>query len=973
MASDPKYWLSMADRAGDPVLAAEATREFPEELPVGPGADPGPDPKSRRDFLKIMGLSASALAAASACSRAPVRQIVPYGEAPEDSVPGVALEYASVCGACAAGCGTVVRTRDGRPIKLEGNPQHPVSAGALCALGQAAVLGPYDASRAPGPHLGGAPASWESLDDVVRSGLGKVAASGQGIRVVAPADLGPTGEAALAAFAAKFPTTKRVLSDPLGLEAIAAAHQLSHGVRALPELYFDRARVVASFGADFLGSWQAPPVHTRRWSRAHDAARPEAMARLFVLEPTLTLTGAAADVRWNLAPSDQLPALAALAKALGVTLPREVRAPELATERLSRLARELGAAGSSALVVCGSDDVGVQVLVAAINDRLGAYGSTLSLVGQPVHAEAAPMASLLAELDAGSVGAVVLLGCNPVYDHPQGAALAERLDKVAVAVSTADRLDESARHCGHLAPDLHFLESWGDRRVGRNTLGLMQPTVSPLAGGRAAGESLLRWAGVDTAYRDFLYERWRGEQAAGLTGLVLQAAWDSALEAGFSQSLAPEAPEPAFHPEALAGLGDAPAPGELELVLYATVGLRDGAMANNAWLQELPDPISKTTWDGTCSLSPATAKQLGVADGDLLAIEAGGQRVVAPAVVQPGVHPRVVAVALGYGRSAAGSVGNGIGQSAWPLAGVGVAGAGVALTRSDVKLTRTGERRALAQTQTHHVMEGRPLVLEREAADYARAPGTPRRHEKLTMWKEWEYPGHRWGMTIDLSACTGCASCIVSCNAENNVPVVGRAEVANRREMHWLRSDRYYTGDPAEPGVVHQPLMCQHCENAPCETVCPVLATVHSSEGLNQQVYNRCVGTRYCANNCPYKVRRFNWFDYAHDPHLRLALNPDVVVRSRGVMEKCSLCVQRIQGKKAAARAEGLTVADGDIQTACQQSCPAQAIVFGDLNDPKSRVSRLTRGDRGYRLLEELNVGPVVSYLVRLKNTGGTP
>ncbi len=984
----PKYWQSLAERAGDPGVATQAANEFAEELPVGTAAK-APDASSRRDFFKVMGLSATA--AMVACQRAPVQKVVPYVARPDEVTPGLALWYASTCNGCSAQCGLLLKTRDGRPIKVEGNDEHPVSRGGVCSVGQASVLSLYDASRSRFPAVSTQRASWADVDAGVVAGLKGATEAGKAIRVVLPWVMGPTAEAALKRFLAAYPTARTVRYEALGeLAAIGDAYRVTHGARVVPDYRFDQAKVIVSFGADFLGTWVSPVAFTRQYTEARDAAGKREMARHYQVEPLMTLTGAAADRRFPVAPSDMAPALGGLVRRLAQKAGREVPglaslpAPSLEAAALDELADALWAAKERALVVCGGDDVASQVLAATANALLGSEGTTVSVAdGVPLDAQALSYGELLAELKAGAVGAVLFLGVNPAYADPRGEELAALLKDVPVTVATNDRLDETATLARFHAPDSTPLESWGDAEPRRGVLSLRQPAVSPLHGTRAVVESLLQWAGAPQAHYDFLRARWEAEvfPKAATAGQDFTAFWDDAVRRGVVTVAAPVAQAAAFRMEGLEGAlsGAAKPAGEWELVLYPTVAVRDGAPANNAWLQEVADPVTKATWGNPALIAPARAKALGLEDGAVVRVKAGGRTVELPVLVQAGVHPSVIAVAVGYGRTRAGRVADGIGANGYPLAAV-VDGR-VRRAVPGVAVAATGEKQPLALTQTHHRLEGRPHVREAELAAFLANPragnevagghgGGPDKHP-LNIWSGHEYKGHRWAMAVDLSACTGCSACVVSCQAENNIPSVGRDEVLRRREMHWMRIDRYYEGDEANPRVVHQPMLCQHCENAPCETVCPVLATVHSSEGLNQQVYNRCVGTRYCANNCPTKVRRFNWFDYKHDEPLeRMVLNPDVVVRSRGVMEKCSLCVQRVQEAKATANREGRPLKDGDVQTACQQSCPAKAIHFGDLNDPDSRVAKLAKDGRAFRLLEELNIGSSITYLTKIRNTG---
>ncbi|AKQ64472.1 Molybdopterin oxidoreductase, iron-sulfur binding subunit [Myxococcus hansupus] len=980
----PKYWQSLAERASDPGFLTQAQDEFAEPLPVGVAATP-PDANSRRDFFKLMGLSAAA--AMVACQRAPVQKIIPYVARPDEVTPGLALWYASTCNGCSARCGLLLKTRDGRPIKVEGNDEHPVSRGGVCSVGQASVLSLYDASRARFPTRDAKRVSWTELDADVTQALSKASEAGQGIRVVLPWHLGPTAESAVKRFLAAYPTARTVRDEPLGeLSSIAEAHRITHGIHAVPDYRFDKATVIASFGADFLGTWVSPVAFTRQYTEARDAAGQRKMARHYQVEPMMTLTGAAADRRFVVAPSELPLVLADLVRRLAVKAGRELpglpSVPPLTLDEAAKeeLAEALWAQRQGALVVAGGDDVATQVLVNTANALLGNEGRTVSLSdGTVLDADALSLDALLTELRAGSVGVVLFLGANPVYTDPRGEELAALLTKVPLTLSTSDRRDETAVHVGLHAPEPTALESWGDAEVRRGVVSLRQPAVAPLHETRGAVESLLQWAGAPQPHYDFLRARWEAEVFT-LAGVVaFSAFWDDALRRGVVSLPVARTEAPAFQEEGLAKAwkGVARPPGEWELVLYPTVAVRDGAPANNGWLQEVADPITKATWGNPACIAPARAKALGLKDGDVVKVVAGGKTVSVPVLVQAGTHPSVIAVPVGYGRTHAGRVANSIGVNVYPLTAVREGRARHAVP--GVTVAATGEQQPLALTQTHHRLEGRPHVREAELAAFLANPragnevqaGHGGGGHSLSMWSGHEYNGHRWAMAVDLSACTGCSACVVSCQAENNIPSVGRDEVLRRREMHWMRIDRYYQGDEANPQVVHQPMMCQHCENAPCETVCPVLATVHSSEGLNQQVYNRCVGTRYCANNCPTKVRRFNWFDYPHDEPLeRMVLNPDVVVRSRGVMEKCSLCVQRIQETKAVANREGRPLRDGEIQTACQQSCPAKAIHFGDVNDPDSQVARLAKDGRAFRLLEELNIGSSITYLTKIRNTG---
>lgn len=986
----PTWWQSLAERQDPEGVRAEAHAEFPQSLPVNPGAGPkkslpivgqASEPP-RRDFFKMMGLSATA--ALAACKRAPKQNILPYTQKPDALIPGVSSWYASTCQACPARCGLLVKTRDGRPIKVEGNPQHPVSQGAVCTIGQASLLGLYDADRARTASRGGQPVAWSAVDELVKGALARATAAETSIYLVVPFGLGPSEEAALTALAARHPRAKRVRFDALGdRRALAEAHQLVHGQALIPDYRLDQARMLVSFGADFLGTWLNPAAFSRQWAAARDLARPREVLHHVQIEAMLSLSGGAADVRHPVPPSALRPTLAALVHALAEGRSDAVaQAAKAAAAKvggasaldgapLAKLAHDLRAAGDRGLVLAGQGGLTLQVLAALANALLG-NGATTARIDQGVPAASdLDWTSFLSELGAAPAGAVVFLGTNPVMaDRRLRAGLA----KAAFSLSTSSHLDETAALCHVHAPEGHPFEGWSDSLTRQGVFAVNQPTVAPLFDTRSRLSSLLAWADDARDDHAFVGEEWRAVLGEALGDGDFAALWNARLRDGVFVREAPEGLTLTLGaPEAIAAAVEpaaGPAQG-LELALYASVGLGDGSAANNGWLQELPDPITKMTWGNAAALGPALAAQLGVKDGDLVQVS-GEVSVTLPVLVQAGVAPRTVALAVGHGRARGGRHAAGHGVDVWPLA---VHGGRFALGGQAVNVTRTGGATDLYLSQIHNSQEGRALVRQATLEEFLHNPahaGHPEEHALpgKGLWSKHPYEGHRWALAIDLDKCTGCGACVVSCQSENNIPMVGPVEVGLRREMHWLRIDRYYGGTAENPEVLHQPMMCQHCENAPCETVCPVLATVHSAEGLNQQIYNRCVGTRYCANNCPTKVRRFNWFDYPHDEPLeRMVLNPDVVVRSRGVMEKCSMCVHRIEESRAQTKREGRTLAEGDVKTACQQSCPGNAIVFGDINDPQSAVSQAAQNPRAYQILTDLNIGPSVSYLVRIKNT----
>ena len=959
---------------------------------------------SRRDFLTRVGFGIAA-SAFTGCSRGLVQKAIPYLNKPEEITPGVALWYATTCAACAAGCGLLVKTRDGRPIKVEGNDQSRLFGGT-CASGQASVLSLYDSERLRGPLWRGEPATWDEVDAHITQRLGAVTAGGHDVVLLTGTIVSPSTRALIGEWTSRIPRFRHVVYDAVSSSALKRATETCFGVKGVPHYRFDLARTIVSIDADFLGTWISPVEFTRQYASGR-RPEPRTMSRHYQFEAGVSLTGNNADWRVPVAASLQGAVALALwhriaAKAgVAVDVPPDLDAaidPRALTAAADDLWRHRGAS----LVVSGSQDMATQVVVHAINALLDNIGVTVDVESPSLQKQGddEAVAQLVDDMNRGDVHALVLYGVNPVYDYPDAARFARGLESVALTISLADRLDETAALVHAVCPDHHFLEAWNDAEPVASSFGLAQPTIAPMLDTRAAQESLLKWLGEEPDFYSYLRHYWRQHIFPSQKGVdVFDTFWDRALHDGVFEAPAPHGGAAAagtFRPsarfvEAWTSAADAivgehtrataaRVGGRFEVQLYETVGLRDGRHANNPWLQELPDPVTKVTWGNYVVLAPADARDLRVISGDVVRVVAGSDAFELPAYVQPGQAPRTVSIALGYGRDRAGKVGRRVGVNAFPL--VATARGVRQYAREGILLERTGRQEPLATTQEHHSMEGRPIVRTTTLAELATAVAAPAPPALPSLWAERESGEHRWGLVIDLNSCTGCSACVTACQAENNVPVVGRDEVLRGREMHWLRIDAYTSASEDHPETVVQPMMCQHCENAPCESVCPTLATVHSSDGLNQQIYNRCVGTRYCANNCPYKVRRFNWFEYAqnerfdfnmNNPVGRMVLNPDVVVRSRGVMEKCSMCVQRVQAGKLLAKQEGRALADGDIKTACEQVCPAEAIVFGDLNDPRSRAATMRRSGRYYRVLDELGTKPNVGYLTKVRNRTWEP
>jgi len=810
--------------------------------------------------------------------------------------------------------------------------------------------------------------------------------------------------AAIAAFATKFPTVNHVQYDAVSYSGIIEANKASFGKAVVPSYNFEKANVIVSVAADFLGTWLAGEEHTQQYAKNRDykSLKNGKMSRHVQFESGLSMTGTNADARIAIKPSEEGATLVALYNAITGQSLAGATANKKAQKGVALAAKELVNSKGAAVVVAGSNDVNVQVLVNAINVALGAYGTIIDLdnYSKQYQGSDSSFQAFLAAAKLGQVGVAFFLNSNPVYDYFKAEDVKAALKQVPFTLSFSQRADETASELTAIAPASTFLESWGDANPKEGLFSIVQPTINPVFKTRQVEQSLLTWAGNDTDMYNFVKNLWSTQILAGST-----KNWDAVLQTGFEYKGAKAATAPAFTGNAAAAASAIEASskaitGEFELKLYEPAGLRDGRYANNAYLQELPDPVSKVTWDNYAALNPKDAEKLGLGEDGKVTVKANGVELELPVVQQPGQAQGTVSIAVGYGRTKVGKAGNEVGKNAFPFASIingtvqGVAKATVAKASGTYQL---------AQTQTHHTIEGRNVIRETTFAKYLKDPNSEAgrftdNHKTYDLWNKYEQPGHKWVMAIDLNACTGCGACIVACNVENNIPVVGRDEVRRRREMHWLRIDRYYTIEGKDQDltkekeiarasadldfeditVVHQPMLCQHCGHAPCETVCPVLATVHSSEGLNHMAYNRCFGTRYCANNCPFKVRRFNWFAYWNDSRFdnylnneftQLVLNPDVVTRSRGVMEKCSMCIQRIQAGKLQAKIQNRKVKDGDIQMACQQACSANAIIFGDANDPESEVSKALRNERVYYVLEEINVQPGIGYMTKVRNT----
>ncbi|WP_061215833.1 TAT-variant-translocated molybdopterin oxidoreductase [Leptospira santarosai] len=991
----------------------------------------------RKSFLKLMG--AGVAMTSLNCIRKPVEKIVPYVDlsktdenAQYDFVKhGHSYYYASVF----AGTGILVKARDGRPLKLEGNPDHPVSQGALGAAGQAAIFDLYDPDRSQNPAIinGGIPvkSDWTTVDAKVKAAL--AANKGKTVVVTKPLD-SPSTKSIIGDFLRNVGGGKHYeISLTSAEEVVSKGQAASYGKALIPNYHFDLANVILSIDCDFMGNWLSPEEHQKDFSKRRNLRNGAKDVNFYVAAESIpTMSGSNADLRLPIRPGDQTKLALAIILALeelgaavssfgfdGNVVPlvgygkddgeydgpvRKANLNQLASslgvseESIRKTAKALWSNKGKSLVVAGSlaastkDAVELQVLVNLLNSVLENDGKTIDHANPKKEGLADysnNLNSLASELKQTKVGVLFVNDVNLVYQA--GEEWKNLLHQAALVVALTDRADETALASNVLATTTHFLESWGDAEVTKGIFSIQQPAIRPLFNSRSFEDSLIAFAGGSLGGESSFYEYVKN---VWIKKLGSKQRWEDLLRAGTTLK-ASERKKVAgssrnFNRSALKRIESAPA--GLKLALYETSSIGDGKAANNAQLQELPDPVTKVTWDNYILISPALAKEKKISSNDVLVLKTATRTIELPAQIQPGMHKEAIGIAVGYGRTAVGAVGNGVGKNAYVLSEKGVY-SGITIT----SLEKTGKTYKLACTQHHHMLSpgfsypDRPLVQSTTIEEYRKDPASGKAPSEIPkILKDgklvsatganpvYAYPGYKWGMSIDLSSCTGCGSCVIACQVENNIPAVGRDEVRVGREMHWLRIDRYYIGDPDRPEtlqVAHQPMLCQHCDNAPCETVCPVLATVHSSEGINDMVYNRCVGTRYCSNNCPYKVRRFNWMQHWYNgaegskaPRY-LGLNPEVAVRGRGVMEKCNFCSHRIAEAKIAAKNEGRVLKDGEVKTACQQSCAADAISFGNTNDKDAEVAKLSSSPRSYRVLEYLNVGPQVAYLTRVRSS----
>ena len=1065
-----KYWQSFGELNRSDEFKKSSENEFSEELlPLDDVNEILEAKTPRRDFLKYVGFSTAAAAIAASC-QTPVNKAVPFLNKRDDITPGISNFYASTYVSEGDVVPVVVKQREGRPIKIEGNTLSPLTKGGTSAQVQASVLDLYDTSRLRYPMAKGKEATFEVIDKMIADDL--TANAGKPLVLLTSSITSPTTKQIIAGFLAKHAGSRHIQYDAVSYSGMLQANEASFGKRTIPSYHFENAKVIVSLGADFLGTWLTPVIFNNQYAQTRriNGQNPQ-MSRHFQFESYMSLTGANADERYLHKPSETGAVALALLAALGGSVTSNLSGN--AAVGVKKAAAELIANKGAGLVVCGSNDPNVQIIVNAINDAIGAGGKTIDWSATANYRQGvdADIATLTNDLDAGNVGALLIYGANPAYSYFAADKFKAGLKKCPVSISFNEKMDETTELCKYILPSHHWLESWGDAEGQAGFVSLLQPLIHPLFKTRQFEDSLLKWTGTSTAvaaadttaiankpvagtdYQTYFKNYWTAKvgnadnfntalqdgvinPASANAALTNTAQTDSAQLNNTDTTNIVKAVTTAltFSGAAFSGnVADAAAKigaikgGGKEIVLYQKVSLGTGNQANNPWLQELPDPISKATWDNYAMISPAMGKALFDIDifnrkhvdkyevnpqKPVVKITANGKTVMLPVLILPGIHPDVIALAVGYGRESTtkdktadyiGRAAFGAGVNVYPLASYN--GTTVDYYATNATIEKTGDTYPIAQSQVHNVTEGRPIIRETSLSKFIANPQELNKHEKeelkafgedfvkdATMYPYFDKPGMKWGMSIDLNTCTGCNACVVACHAENNIPVVGKREVARYHDMHWLRIDRYFTGSPENPDVIFQPMLCQHCDNAPCENVCPVSATNHSSEGLNQMAYNRCIGTRYCANNCPYKVRRFNWQDYTgsdsfpdnqkgivsdatlmmNDDLSRMVLNPDVTVRSRGVMEKCTFCVQRLQEGKLNAKKENRTVKDGEIQTACMQACPTAAIIFSNVNDKTSRVSRIRdveQKDRRFYVLEQLHTLSNVNYLAKIRNT----
>ncbi len=1053
MASNKKYWKSEAELVPNhSIIEKLKQREFVEEIPVdeflGDKDKLSASTTNRRDFLKYLGFSTAA-ATLAACE-GPVHKSIPYVVQPERIIPGIANYYATTMANGFDFARILVKTREGRPIKIENNTEGGIGGGANARV-QASVLSLYDSTRLQGPLGQGEPVDWAAIDAAAKAKLGALKGGGKQIALLTQTYASPSMSRLIGDFRNTFGNVNHVIYDAISEDAALSAFEAQYGERALASYNFEKASLIISFGADFLGDWQGGG-----FDKGYATGRVPAngkMSRHIQFESNMSLTGANADTRIPMSPTNQKIALARLyGKLNGTTVGGEL--PEAIERTLDTLVQNIAQNKGAAVVVTGLEDVNAQAVALSINELLGSQACDFATPRYIRQGNIKAVSKLVADMNAGNIGALIIDGVNPMYSLPDPAAFLEGMEKVDFSITFSCNWNETTAITDYAGASNHYLESWGDLQMQKGQYSLMQPAIRELFDTRQFATSLLQWTGSDQSYYDYVKTTWQN-------GILNGGDWNKALQDGVFTSVgnpiidatsATEArittsdpaidtpsatdKEPTSTAEVTAETAVIPIASAIrnltgstnngmELILYSKIGMGDGQQAGNPWLQEFPDPLTRVSWDNYITMSKADAEKGGFEnehvanggmDGSYANLTVNGVSVNnVPVIIQPGQAEGTIGLALGYGRETGMKAEMKTGVNAFPLY------QGFSNIQS-VSLEKAGGRHEFACMQLHNTLMGRGDIIRettleifntRDHSEWNHVPQVSLNHREVPattvdLWEGFDRSiGHHFNMSIDLNSCTGCGACVIACHAENNVPVVGKAEVRKSRDMHWLRIDRYYSSeetfegdnskkdalsgpidskfgfeemeDPsANPQVAFQPVMCQHCNHAPCETVCPVAATSHSRQGQNHMAYNRCVGTRYCANNCPYKVRRFNWFLYNNneefDYHMnndlgKMVINPDVNVRSRGVMEKCSMCIQMTQKTILDAKRDGRVIKDGEFQTACSNACNTGAIMFGDINDEESRIAELKESDRMYHLLESVGTKPNVFYHVKVRNT----
>lgn len=962
-----EYWRSLDQLAETPEFKQFLEREFPEN------ASEMTNPVTRRKFLGLMGASI-AFAGLVGCRR-PVEKIVPYVVAPENVIPGVPQYYATTATYGAHAYGLVVESHGGRPTKIEGNEKHSATLGKSNALLQAEILNMYDPDRIKNVMNDGADSSWKQFVAFWEEKYAAFAEnSGEGLAIVSGAFSSPTMHRLYTTFTKNFPKAQWFVDETNSYANVYAGVKTATGQDLRPKYDYGKAKVIVSIDSDFLGVESDEIAAAAGFANGRRvASEKDAMNRLYMVESAFSLTGGMADHRIQLSPQQLEAFTVQLAAALGINVSGK---SIVATKWMAALVKDLKKNAGASLVVAGHrQSAATHALIVAINNALNNNGKTVTYHNTNYTVlENNGTAAFVKAATAGKINTAIFIESNPVYSATGDLDAKSALSKIKNKVALAFHNDETAKMCNWVIPASHFLEYWGDASAVDGTLSTIQPLIQPLYNSKSKVELVQLLAnGKSEKGHDTVKETWKGL----LKTATLGKAWRKVLHDGVyansnmeTASLKMDAIKNAVAKASKAV--KVPAKESLDVVFYSSSSINEEAFANNGWMQEVPDPVTKVSWDNVALINPKTAESLGVNARDLIQLTVNGKTIEIVAWVMPGVANNVVALELGYGREGIGRIADGVGFNVNPIRS-----SKSPYYASGAKISTTGRTYKVANTQDHNSMEGRPLIREATLDAYKKNPTFAPDMAMLSdehlksLWEEHKYDeGYQWGMSIDLNTCNGCNTCVVACQSENNIPVIGKEEVELGREMHWLRMDRYFAGDVDNPEMVYQPVACQHCENAPCEQVCPVQATLHDEEGLNVMTYNRCVGTRYCANNCPYKVRRFNFFNYTNDmpETLQMQQNPDVTVRFRGVMEKCTYCTQRLQHAKITSKNENRTIKDLEVQTACQQACPSNAIVFGNILDPESAVSKAKKQNRDYALLSELNIKPRTTYLAKLRN-----